>query len=93
MSELAKVFGPKGELWATAPDESWSLRGQPWPAVGELVEACWASRFEDPPTYGFAQIRLKWTDGKMSKWENDRGEDLVFNPDFWKPRAPDSANE
>lgn len=91
MSEIAKVLGPNGELWASAPDETWRLRDD-WPAPNVLVDACWASRHPEPTEYGYGVVYLifKTPDG-MSRWANESGHELVFNPDFWKPRAPDSA--
>lgn len=91
MSESVKqVFSPDGvTLWASAPDASWYLRSEPFPEIGVLVEVCWSKRFSCPETYEFAfctlkehHINGKW---KMSTWKNEFGQDLCFNPDFWRP--------
>jgi hypothetical protein len=87
--ELTKqVFWPDGDVWATAPDESWNLRGEHWPAVGEWVEACWCSRRKDPAVYQFARIRFvsERIDGPYhySVWVNEYDCELMFAPDFWR---------
>lgn len=87
MAELKKVLAPlTGEVWAVAPDETWRLRGEEWPEPKVMVEGCWASRFIDPPKYEIAPVSLVRHDDKgMSVWANDSGQDLCFNPDFWRP--------
>ncbi|MFZ6655928.1 hypothetical protein [Undibacterium sp. TJN19] len=86
MAELKQVLSPTGEVWATAPDETWNLRGECWPEPGILVEACWSKRFQDPPKYQFAAVSLKKVDARgMSEWANEWGQTLCFNPDFWRP--------
>lgn len=89
---LAKILGPNGEVWATAPDDSWFHRDEPWPAVGDLVEACWAGRAQQGTAgqFGYGRVRLKWTDGHMSEWVNERGDDLLFSPDFWRTAPQES---
>lgn len=83
-----QILGPKGDIWATAPNESWNLRDDPWPDVNVRVEACWSSRFETPARYDYGILRLKrhWSDG-MSEWINEDGYEVAFNPDFWRPIA------
>ena len=87
--DLAKVLGPNGELWATAPDDTWIRRGESWPVPGTLVEACWSSRQKTPPTYNYERLVLEreyWEgEHNMSEWRNEEGSRMVFNPDFWRP--------
>ena len=86
-SQRVKVLGPNNEVWAEAPTNAWLLRDKPWPAVGELVEVCWSSRKKVPPVYVYGKaklITLPREDGG-SAWANEAGQDLVFNPDFWRP--------
>lgn len=85
----ATVYGPRGEVWATAPDETWNLRNRPWPEPGVMVDGCWSSRQTTTPKYEVAKVRLVRHDGCMSVWANERGEVLCFNPDFWRPVSPD----
>lgn len=85
---LAKVLGPDGEVWATAPDETWLLRGgDSWPDPYVMVEMCFAGRKQwgTDGQYEYARGRLKHRgpDG-MSSWQNEAGHDIVFNPDFWR---------
>ena len=54
------VLGPDGEPWATAPDNTWLLRDSQLPEIGVLVEACWSTRFKNPPRYAFERVRLKY---------------------------------
>jgi hypothetical protein len=95
-----QVLGPGGEVWATAPDESWNLRSEPWPEIALLVEVCWSSRRKTPPSYAYSRGRLiryeyEGVIERTSTWANERGETLAFNPDFWRPidYASDAAAE
>jgi hypothetical protein len=86
MSELNQVLGPNGEVWATAPDATWNLYGESWPEPNVQVEACWCSRFKEPAEYEYAPVTLVRREAdNMSVWANERGEELLFNPDFWRP--------
>lgn len=86
--KIAQVLSPNGELWATAPDETWILRGDSWPELKTLVEVCWASR-KTPGDYEYGKLYLveHHLDGvhKMSTWKNEDHLTMVFNPDFWRP--------
>lgn len=79
-----------GEFTAKpAPDETWFLRGDPWPTIGLLVEVCWARRDAAtkellPYVYGRAFCKEYASDG-MSSWRLESGSDLIFSPDFWRP--------
>lgn len=87
MTGIAQVVGPNGEVWKVAPDETWFLRGEPWPDVGVLVEVCWAY-YKGEGTYEYGRLRLvkEFWDGSynMSEWNNEDGLSMAFNPDFWR---------
>jgi hypothetical protein len=86
----AVVCGPSGEEWATAPDETWFLRNDPWPPLGQEVEACFAGRRPQGSygKFGYFKMTCVWHgdgDDGSSRWLTSTGEQAAFNPDFWRP--------
>lgn len=77
-------------LGRQAPDGSWFLRDDPWPAVGELVEVCFGRRaragdIARPLNFGLASLVERDEDG-LSEWRLPNGLTLLLAPDFWRPR-------
>lgn len=89
VAQVKQVLSPKGEVWATAPDSSWKLYSEQ-PEEGSEVEACWSTRFVDPPAYQFANLSFrKFGHGTSVRiwWANEQGSELLLAPDFWRPRS------
>lgn len=82
---------PVGEfLGRLAPDATWSLRDQPWPPIGEVVEICLARRARAgdvarPYEFGLASLAEHGDDGS-SEWKLPDGQTLRSNPDFWRSK-------
>ena len=76
-----------------ALDESWRLSHEDPPPVGGLVDVCWTRRETHE-----SEVEYHVSTGSIKKiappdafhghtWCNERGEVVIFNPDFWRPRA------
>lgn len=82
------------QLKLTPPDDSWTAYGEAWPAPGEPVEGCYVGTGREAGQFAVVLVSLVRRTphehyDNLSTWANHRGEELAFNPQFWRSLHPD----